>query len=84
MSGGRSASFRAPEFGSLVVDANRRAGVADCARPEYPLSPEPSVEGVGLAPCVSGGGSEAARMSAVDVFGLVALAGSLDDDVGEP
>lgn len=84
MSGGRSASFRAPKLWSLVGGPNCRAGVVDCARPEYPPSPEPSVEGVGLAPCVSAGGSEAARMFAVDVCGLLVLAGSLSDLVGEP
>lgn len=64
------------------MGASCRAGVVDCALPE-PL-PDPSVEGVGLAPWVSAGGSEDARIFFVDDCGLSTPAGSLSDVVGEP
>ena len=55
----------------------------DCGRPGYPPAPDSSVEGVGLAPCVSEGGSDAARWSAVFNFGAFALADSVNDVVGD-
>jgi hypothetical protein len=49
MSGGRSAILRTLR-GWDLVGANSRAGVVDCGRAGHPPIPEPSVEGVGLAP----------------------------------